>query len=132
METVKITDNLITIEGDDTYKSENELEKCIIMALLKLSILPIKIPMESIYKHFGGYTLRGVPDLITVLPDGTIVWFEIKRKNVSLSSYQKLVHEKLRARKQKVFVVRSIEQTLDALSEIKFLVKLKSKVYGNK
>jgi len=115
------------IFGLPEYKTERELEHEIMGLLIKLKILPVKIPNESTYKHFGGYILHGIPDLIIILPTGRIFWVELKRKGGILSDYQKIAHKILAAKKQTVYIVHSLAEICDVLVYEGFLLEISSR-----
>jgi len=129
METIKWFDDELEINGFPEYKSERELEHEVMGLLIKLKILPVKIPNESTYKHFGGYILHGVPDLIVILPTGRVFWVELKRYGGVLSDYQKEAHEALRAKKQSVYVVHSLVELCNVLVNEGFLDKITLKKF---
>ncbi len=70
--------------------------------------------------------LKGMPDLFLfdrAPSTGQTVWIEMKRrKGGSLSSHQKAVHEKLRARGDVVIVAKGAEDALDQLSALGYKI----------
>jgi hypothetical protein len=130
MEIIRWHEDYFEIEGNSSYVTEYKLESAIVGFLLKLNILPIKIPNESVYKHFGGYTMRGIPDLLLILNDGRVLFIELKRKGGVLSDYQKFTHEILKERKQSVYVVHSLAEMCDILVKERILIKLEDKKFS--
>ena len=57
----------------------------------------------------------GIPDLIAWLPGGTMLALEVKTSKGRLSPDQKVVHEWMRSHGYRVAVVRSIDETREAL-----------------
>lgn len=48
---------------------------------------------------------RGLPDRLVILPDGGIVWVELKTLGKKPTKLQQLAHEELRKREQVVYVI---------------------------
>jgi hypothetical protein len=57
----------------------------------------------------------GTPDLLAVLPDGRVLWIEVKRAGGQLRTEQATMHTRLRYRKQRVLVASSVD---DVAAEI--------------
>ena len=60
---------------------------------------------------------RGLPDRLVILPDGGIVWVELKTLGKKPTKLQQLAHEELRKREQVVFVFAS-EKKLNEFSRL--------------
>lgn len=60
---------------------------------------------------------RGLPDRLIILPDGGIVWVELKTLGKKPTKLQELAHEELRKRKQVVYVIDS-EAKLNEFSRL--------------
>ena len=63
--------------------------------------------------------MRGMPDRIILLPDGKVIWCELKTETGSLEEIQKVRHKDLRMSGQRVEVVWSIPQADNLIAEIK-------------
>lgn len=64
-------------------------------------------------------TERGWPDRLIVLPDGRVVWVEVKQPGGRLARYQTAVHDRLREHGHDVRVVWSNEDVDRFLSALK-------------
>ena len=52
----------------------------------------------------------GVPDRIAILPEGRVLFIEIKAKGGRLSPIQKVVHEEFSKRGVTVYTVKTVEE----------------------
>ena len=75
----------------------------------------------SVYRmNAGGYRGRaqlhpaGTPDLLVLLPLGSVVWIEVKNDDGRLSETQREAHEALARQGHSVHVVRSVDEALHA------------------
>lgn len=50
----------------------------------------------------------GTPDLIAAMPDGSVLWVEIKTTTGTVGTEQKAMHNRLRMRRQTVVVASSV------------------------
>lgn len=50
----------------------------------------------------------GTPDLIAAMPDGSVLWVEVKRPDGTVGMEQKVMHNRLRMRRQTVIVASSV------------------------
>ncbi len=78
--------------------SEKYLERKLVRAVEAVGGMCIKI-------HNPYY--RGLPDRLVVMPDGGIVWVELKTKGKKPTKLQELAHAELRKREQAVYVIDS-------------------------
>ena len=62
----------------------------------------------------------GMPDRLVLLPEGRVLWVELKTDNGRLEEIQKLQHKRLRDLGHEVVVVWSKDDVDDLLSQIKF------------
>jgi hypothetical protein len=60
---------------------------------------------------------RGWPDLLVVLPGGTVLFLEVKTATGRLSPHQIRIHAELKRNDANVYVVRSIEEVSDLVSK---------------
>lgn len=60
---------------------------------------------------------RGLPDRLVILPDGGIVWVELKTLGKKPTKLQQLAHEELRKREQVVYIIDS-ETKLNEFSRL--------------
>ena len=91
------------------------VERQIVLALERRGALVVKIPNEALWRQRVRYTLRGMPDLIVLLPQGRVVFLEVKRPKGRPTPYQLEVHERLRGMGHEVYIVRSAEEALTYL-----------------
>lgn len=80
--------------------------------------------LVEIVKAIGGMCVkihnpyyRGLPDRLIILPDGGIVWVELKTLGKKPTKLQQLAHEELRKREQVVYVIDS-EEKLNKFSKL--------------
>lgn len=88
--------------------NEKYLERKLVDIVKKVGGLCIKI-------HNPYY--RGLPDRLVVLPDGWVVWIELKTLGKKPTKLQQLAHEELRKREQVVYVIDS-ENKLNEFSRL--------------
>lgn len=76
-------------------------------------------------KKLGGLTYKfvspgnsGVPDRIIILPNGKLIFIELKTKKGRLSALQKLQIRRLRKLKQDVRVLYGMEEVKEFLNEV--------------
>ena len=67
--------------------------------------------------------VAGIPDLIAWLPGGTMLAFEVKTSKGRLSDDQKALHAWMHSHGYKVAIVRSIDDTREALNLWKIWVR---------
>lgn len=80
---------------------EKNLQKNILKICKEYNILTRKLNAES---------QRGWPDLILLLPNGTVIFLEVKTKTGKLSKLQEYTIQEIKERKGNVHVVRSTEE----------------------
>lgn len=88
--------------------NEKYLEKKLVKVVEQVGGMCIKI-------HNPYY--RGLPDRLVILPDGGIVWVELKTLGKKPTKLQQLAHEELRKREQLVYVIDS-EEKLNEFSRL--------------
>lgn len=79
---------------------ERDMQKTIVKLCREHDILAVKTDSTS---------TRGWPDLTVILPEGTVLFVELKTETGRLSAMQKHVLGKLKDRKANAEVIRSIE-----------------------
>ena len=88
--------------------TEKYLEKKLVDIVKKVGGLCIKI-------HNPYY--RGLPDRLVILPDGGVVWIELKTLGKKPTKLQQLAHDELRKRGQYVYIIDS-EKKLNEFSRL--------------
>ena len=63
--------------------------------------------------------MRGMPDRLILLPDGRVIWCELKTQGGKLEPIQQVRHRELEKSGQQVRVVWSTEQADTLIEEIK-------------
>ena len=83
----------------------------------------IQVKCIELLKKRGGFAVkvdssssRGWPDLTCVLPNGTVLFVELKTKTGKTSKLQDYMISKIEKNKGNVFVVRSVEQFEDLVA----------------
>ena len=79
---------------------ERDLERYFSAQCKKHKLLTLKLHVRF---------ARGWPDRIVALPNGKVIWVELKRPGGKTSALQDKVHHELRKLKHNVFVVDSKE-----------------------
>lgn len=74
-------------------------------------------PTRKIFRTNAG--MKGIPDLIGLLPDGRFLGVEIKRPENHLSAGQKIFHERIAENNGIAIVVHSLEELIADLKELK-------------
>ena len=76
----------------------------------------IQVKCIELLKKRGGFAVkvdstssRGWPDLLCVLPNGTILFVELKTKTGKTSKLQDYMINKLKRNKANVYIIRSVE-----------------------
>ena len=62
--------------------------------------------------------LPGAPDLVIALPDGKVLWLEVKAPKGRVQDSQVLVHEKLGEIGHAIHVVRSIDEVKEIMDQL--------------
>lgn len=84
------------------------------LTLEKRCVAVLEAEHECLLVKFG---LNGWPDRLVLLGHGRHCWFEFKRRKFgSLTPAQRRLIPKLRARGERVYVVRSLKQALAAIA----------------
>lgn len=96
------------MENSNMNNSEKYLERKLVERVKAIGGMCVKI-------HNPYY--RGLPDRLIILPDGGIVWVELKTLGKKPTKLQQLAHEELRKREQVVFVIDS-EKKLNEFSRL--------------
>ena len=91
------------------------LERQIVLALERRGALVVKIPNDALWRYRVRHTLRGMPDLIVLMPNGRTAFLEVKRPKGRPSPQQLEVHERLRALGHEVYIVHSAEEAITYL-----------------
>lgn len=84
--------------NEEIKNNEKYLEKKLVERVKAVGGMCIKI-------HNPYY--RGLPDRLVILPDGGIVWVELKTLGKKPTKLQRLAHDELRKREQLVYVIDS-------------------------
>lgn len=102
--------------------SETELVRAILGALKLKGMWCLRLNagmMRGVHKG-KPWVIRGVepgtPDILCMMPNGEHIWLEAKTAKGKLSVKQKAWHKKARARGISVFVVRSVDDALEAVN----------------
>ena len=77
------------------------------------------VKMGGLFYKFTSPGNRGVPDRIVILPDGRVVFVELKTKEGRLSELQKYQIKQLEKRNVMVFVVKGMDEVRRWLGEIR-------------
>lgn len=72
----------------------------------------------GIFFKFVSPSVSGVPDRICILPQGRIIFVELKREGGIVSPRQKYIHKKLRHLGVDVRVVIGMEQAMEFVREV--------------
>lgn len=96
------------MENSNMNNSEKYLERKLVERVKAIGGMCVKI-------HNPYY--RGLPDRLIILPDGGIVWVELKTLGKKPTKLQQLAHEELRKREQVVYVIDS-EKKLNEFSRL--------------
>ena len=78
---------------------ESEIQHKIIKYLKNLGAIAVKVDASR----------PGWPDLTVVMPDGTVLFLEVKQEGGRLRPAQKRIHDELRANHAHIHIVRSVE-----------------------
>lgn len=100
---------------------ESDVENGIVKYLTLNRWFVIKIPNDALYKMKVRHSVPGAPDLVCVSPKGAVVWIEVKKPGSKPRRNQPKVHEELRKRFQRVWVVDSFDVLLNFLNSDKLL-----------
>ena len=79
---------------------ESAIQQKVMQKCMQRGILCVKVDSSS---------SRGWPDLTCVLPNGTVLFVELKTKTGKTSKLQDYMIEKLKRNKANVYVIRSVE-----------------------
>ena len=80
---------------------ESKLQQKIVAICKTHGIIVAKVDSSS---------TRGWPDLTVILPDGTVLFIELKTETGRLSALQKRIHEKLKGNNANVAVIKSVQE----------------------
>jgi hypothetical protein len=86
--------------------TENKIQAKIIKYLLTKNIMCSKIEATG----------RGWPDVLAILPNGVVLFLEIKTPTGRLSPYQVRVHHQLREQHANVYTIRDFHDLETALA----------------
>lgn len=89
---------------------EKKIESALVGACTTEGWQPIKLNSSS---------CRGLPDRLILMPDGRVVFVELKAPGKKPRALQKLCHRKLTSLGFKVYVIDSIEQIGGFVDEIR-------------
>lgn len=102
-----------------TYEFESELQEAIVRALEACGCWPM---VNRVVKHRRAPTGLGTgsPDLLVAIPTHGLVWLECKRDAASKPSPEQVAfHARLRMFGQRVYVVRSVAESLAVVQAIR-------------
>lgn len=85
-------------------------------ANLQQKIKQISSQHDIICVKVDSTSSRGWPDLTCVLPNGTVLFVELKTATGRLSKLQEYMIAKLKTNKANVYVIRSTEEYLDLIN----------------
>jgi len=95
---------------------ETSLQNEISVALSELGSIPYRMQVGLFYTrnavpiHIG---IPGTPDLLIIIPDGKVLWYEIKTEIGRLSKDQSNFADMLRSMNHKVFIIRSVSDAVN-------------------
>lgn len=69
--------------------------------------------------------LPGAPDLVIALPDGKVLWLEVKAPKGVVSDNQVLVHERLGEIGHTVYIIRSIDDVKEVIQKLNITTREK-------
>lgn len=75
--------------------------------------------MNGVAYKFTSPNRRAVPDRLCILPNGKIIFIEVKRRTARLTPLQKVEIKKLIKLKQKVYVIYGIDQAKNLIHFLK-------------
>jgi len=87
---------------------EKELQKKVINFCVKNDILAVKVDSTS---------ARGWPDLTVILPNGVVLFIELKTPAGVVSKLQQHMHRKIQKQKGNVYVIRSLKDFQTLISQ---------------
>ena len=61
----------------------------------------------------------GTPDLVAAMPNGSVLWVEVKTPVGTVRTEQKVMHNRLRMRRQRVIVATSVADVEAAIGSTK-------------
>ncbi len=89
-----------------------------------LGHLVFHIPNRGLFNRFTGryniadaFFVPGIPDLAVMLPEGKVLWIEVKSEKGKLSPNQTAFHERLRGLEHDVIVARRVQDVGEWLAE---------------
>ena len=89
---------------------ERTVEQHLVAGLKKIGVPCVKFLPDL---------LKGMPDRMILLPEGKVIWCELKTKGGSLEPIQTVRHRELRKAGQQVEIVWSIEEADRLIEKIK-------------
>lgn len=72
----------------------------------------------AIFFKFVSPSMSGVPDRIVIMPNGRVIFVELKRDGGIISERQKFIHKMLRMNNAEVRVVIGMEQAMRFVREV--------------
>ena len=90
----------------DIKMIESRIQQKILQHCKQTDIVAFKIDSTS---------RRGVPDLLAILRDGSVLFIEVKTRAGRLSPLQKQMHTKLEEQNAKVYTVKSVQEFIEII-----------------
>lgn len=104
---------------------ESELQNKILHQLSAKSIFLFKINTTGLYdssrgvmRKLSGFSIKGVSDIIGILPGGQFIAIEVKSLEGRLSEHQKIFLNKVEEMGGKAFVINDESQIEEVLDEL--------------
>lgn len=103
---------------------ESDIQNLILDWLNKNRIFSFRVnnvgvydPVKNIYRQLGKFSLKGISDIMGVLPDGRFLAIEVKTKTGKVSKDQNAFIHKVNKTGGLAFVSRSLEDTIEQLAQ---------------
>ena len=106
------------VTGMSKIPYEREEQRVLVKWLRKRDIFIYAIPNHKDQKAIEG-AIPGIPDLQIVLPEGKVLWIELKRtKGGAVSAVQKKVHAKLESMGHRVKIAKGAKEAVEWIKSI--------------
>jgi hypothetical protein len=75
-------------------------------------------PKSGQFRRLGAYAIKGVSDILGVLPDGKLLAIEVKTKKGRVSKAQEMFIQRINNKDGVAFVARSLEDVKEKFKEL--------------